>query len=105
MQAPAPPHPSPLPTPRARTTLPRYFFTSSGYSRTASDMEQNITPAFFSSPLNVVAMDTESNTASTATLASRFCSLSGMPSLSKVRSSSGSTSSREAFWGLSLGSE
>jgi hypothetical protein len=44
--------------------------------------------------LNVVATDTLSNTASVATPAKRFCSSSGMPSLSKVRSSSSSTSSR-----------
>jgi hypothetical protein len=48
-------------------------------------------PTLASSSLKVVAMETESNTASTATLASRFCSFSGMPSLSKVASSSGST--------------
>jgi hypothetical protein len=77
----------------------------SGYSLTASLMEQKMTPAFDSSSLNVVAMETESKTASTATFASRFCSLSGMPSLSKVRSSSGSTSSREAFFSFILGWE
>jgi hypothetical protein len=43
---------------------------------------------------NVVATDTESNTASTATFESSFCSSSGMPSLLKVARISGSTSSR-----------
>ena len=38
---------------------------------------------------NVVATDTESNTASTATFESSFCSSSGMPSLSKVARISG----------------
>jgi hypothetical protein len=41
--------------------------TSSGCSRSASEIEQKITPAFFSSSLKVVTTDTESNTASTAT--------------------------------------
>jgi hypothetical protein len=79
--------------------------TRSGYSFTASLILQKITPALDSSPLKVVAMDTESKTASTATLVSLFCSFSGMPSLSKVRSSSGSTSSKESFFSMSLGAE
>src|SRR5215510_11944347 len=49
------------------TTEPRYFFTSSGCSRIASEIGMKITPAFFSSSLKVVATETESNTASTAT--------------------------------------
>ncbi len=49
-------------------------------------------PASFSR--NVVATDTLSNTASTATPANSFCSSSGIPSLSNVRLTSGSTSSR-----------
>ena len=53
-------------------------------------------PSFSSSSLNVVATETLSKTASTATPASRFCSCSGMPSFSYVASSSGSTSSRLA---------
>jgi len=81
-----------------------YFCTSSGYSRTASDMEQKMTPASASSARKVVAMETESKTASTATLLSRFCSFSGMPSLSNVASSAGSTSSRLAFFACTLGS-
>ena len=54
----------------------------------ASEMDRKITPAFFNSSRKVVATDTESNTASTATLrapltpASTSCSASGMPSLS-----------------------
>ena len=39
----------------------------SGYSRMASEIGMKITPAFSSSSLKVVATDTESNTASTAT--------------------------------------
>ena len=62
------------------TTEPRYFRTSSGCSRTASPNEQKMIPCFASSFLNVVPTDTQSNTASTATPASSFCSLSGMPS-------------------------
>ncbi len=61
---------------RRRTTLPRCLRTRSGISRTASLMEQNTTPALLSSSLNVVAMDTESKTASMATFftfANRFC--------------------------------
>src|SRR6201998_3988291 len=50
------------------TTVPRYFFTSSGCSRIASEIGMKITPAFFNSFWKVVATDTESNTASTAIL-------------------------------------
>ena len=48
------------------TTVPKYFLTSSG-TKTASDIGQKITPAFSKSFLNVVAIDTLSKTASTAT--------------------------------------
>ncbi len=41
-----------------------------------------MTPASASFSLKVVATETLSNTASTATPASRFCSSSGMPSFS-----------------------
>ncbi len=51
-------------------------------------------PSLASFSRNVVATDTLSNTASTATPDNSFCSSSGMPSLSKVRFTSGSTSSR-----------
>ena len=70
------------------TTEPRYFFTSSGCSRTASEIGMKITPAFSSSFLKVVATETESNTASTATRrsgampSSTSTSRSGMPSFS-----------------------
>ena len=64
------------------TTEPRYFCTSSGCSCTASEKEQKMTPASRSFSLKVVATETLSNTASTATPASRFCSISGMPSFS-----------------------
>ena len=69
----------------------------------ASEMLQKMTPTLARSSRNVVAMDTESKTASTATLDSRFCSESGMPSLSKVLSSSGSTSSRLCFFSITFG--
>jgi hypothetical protein len=50
--------------------------------------------------LNVVATETLSNTASTATPARIARSWRGMPSFSYVASSSGSTSSRLFFFGL-----
>src|SRR5262245_63416458 len=69
------------------TTEPKYLRTSSGCSRSASEIEQKITPALASSALKVVTTETLSNTASTATRApftpakiSR--SFSGMPSFS-----------------------
>jgi hypothetical protein len=64
------------------TTLPRYCSTSAGWSRTASENGQKITPARASLSLKVVATDTLSNTASTATPASRARSCSGTPSFS-----------------------
>ncbi len=66
------------------TTVPRYFCTSSGCSCTASVNEQKmkITPCFSSSFWNVVATETLSKTASTATPANHFCSCSGIPSFS-----------------------
>jgi hypothetical protein len=88
------------------TTEPTYFFTSSGCFWTASPNEQKTMPSSSSLPLKVVATETESKTASTATPASSSCSRSGMPSFSYVASSSGSTSSR--LFGLSasdLGAE
>ena len=51
-------------------------------------------PRSFSLLLKVVATETESNTASTATPARIACSCNGMPSLAYVFRSSGSTSSR-----------
>ena len=64
------------------TTLPRYFCTISGYSRIASLIEQNSTPASASCLRKVVPTETESNTASTATPASAARSCSGTPSFS-----------------------
>src|SRR5947207_2026655 len=61
------------------TTEPRYCCTSSGYPRIASEMAQKITPCFLSSSRNVVATETESNTASTATPASRYRSSLRLP--------------------------
>ena len=51
-------------------------------ARTAWEKEQKTMPCFCSSSLKVVATETLSKTASTATPARRFCSLSGMPSFS-----------------------
>ncbi len=64
-----------------------------------------MTPISASLPLNVVATDTLSKTASTATLLRRFCSSSEMPSFSKVRRSSGSTSSRLLSFFFGFGAE
>src|SRR2546422_4226840 len=56
-------------------------------------------PCFESSSRNVVATDTESNTASTATPVRRFRSSIGIPNFSNVSSSLGSTCSRFSSWG------
>ena len=64
------------------TTVPRYFRTSSGCSFTASEKEQKMTPASLSFALKVVATDTLSKTASTATPASFARSWRGTPSFS-----------------------
>src|SRR4030095_13457735 len=76
------------------TTLPRYWRTSSPCSFTASEKEQKITPASLSFSLKVVATETLSNTASTATPASLARSCSGTPSFSYVSSRFGFRSSR-----------
>ena len=73
------------------TTVPRYFFTSRGCFCSASEIGMNSTPALASSCWKVVATETESNTASTATRglpsgrstpAKISCSRSGIPSFS-----------------------
>ena len=64
------------------TTVPRYFLTSSGCSWTASEKEPKMMPISPSFSLNVVATETLSNTASTATPASSSRSCKGMPSFS-----------------------
>ena len=64
-----------------------------------------MTPTFASSARNVVATETESNTASTATPLRRFCSSSEMPSFSNVARSSGSTSSSELSFFFCFGAE
>ena len=87
------------------TTVPRYLRTRSGCSRTASLNEQKMIPSSASLLRNVVATDTLSNTASTATPASSICSSSGMPSLSNVLRISGSTSSMLFSAGFFLGAE
>src|SRR5579871_280976 len=76
------------------TTLPRYLSMRAGCSVTASENGQNTTPASARRALNVVATDTLSKTASTATPASRARSCNGTPILSYVASSFGSTSAR-----------
>src|SRR6478672_6381415 len=55
------------------TTAPIHFRTSSGCSRTASLKLQKMIPASLSLVLKVVATETLSNTASTATPASSSC--------------------------------
>ena len=62
-----------------------------------------MTPTFSKSSLYVVATLTESKTASTATPVIRFCSFNGIPSFSKVATSSGSSSSK--LFGVSFSSE
>ena len=54
----------------------------SGCSFTASEKLQKMTPSSASFSLKVVATETLSKTASTATPARRCCSTSGMPSFS-----------------------
>ena len=71
----------------------------------ASEIAQKMMPISPSFALKVVATETLSNTASTATPASISCSLSGMPSFSYVASSSGSTSSRLLGASIDLGAE
>ena len=63
-------------------TEPKYFFTNSGCFCIASEIGQKITPISFNFSLNVVATETLSKTASTATPARTSCSLSGIPSFS-----------------------
>ena len=62
-----------------------------------------MTPTSASFSLNVVATETESTIASTATPLRRSCSPKDMPSLSNISRSSGSTSSIYATCFLSLG--
>src|SRR5437879_6547600 len=66
------------------TTVPRYFLTRSGCSWTASENEQKMIPSSASRALNVVATETLSRTASTATPARRSCSISGIPLLETI---------------------
>ena len=95
----------------AGTTEPRYFFTKSGWFCSASEIEQKITPALASSFLKVVATETLSKTASTATRFSvpftpnsTSCSFSGMPSLAKSARISSGTSSMESYFAPAFGS-
>src|SRR5437773_11323822 len=62
------------------TTEPRYFCTRLGWFSTASENEQKRMPNSASLCLKVVATETLSKTASTATPLSRFCSSREMPS-------------------------
>src|SRR5574344_3074812 len=62
------------------TTEPKYCFTRSGCSFSASLIEQNIMPFSASVALNVVLTLVLSTTASTATFDNAFCSSSGLPS-------------------------
>ena len=62
-------------------------------------------PTSASLALKVVATETLSKTASTATPENSFCSSSGMPSFSNVLRTSGSTSSRLFSDGFCFGAE
>ena len=64
------------------TTEPRYRLTSSGWVWTASEKEQKMTPTCASFSRKVVATETLSKTASTATPASFSRSRRGIPSFS-----------------------
>ena len=64
------------------TTDPRYSRTRSGWFCTASENEQKMMPSEASRSLNVVATETLSKTASTATPARAARSSRGMPSFS-----------------------
>ena len=87
-------------------TEPIYFFTSSGCFWIASEIGQKITPISFNFSLKVVATETLSKTASTATPARTFCSVRGIPNFLYVSSSFGSTSSNDFGFSLkSLGDE
>ena len=68
-----------------------YFFTNSGCSLIASEIEQKIMPFSAKVFLNVVATETESITISTATPESFYCSSIEIPNLLNVSNSSGST--------------
>ena len=81
-------------------TEPKYFFTKSGCFCIASDIEQKIIPFSVSLSLNVVATETESKTASTATQANFSCSFNEIPSFLYVSNNLGSTSSK--LFGLSF---
>ncbi len=85
---------------RCPMELSTYFRTNSGWSWTASENGQKMMPRSMSLSLKVVATETLSKTASTATPARAARSCSGMPSFSYVSRSLGSTSSR--LWGRSL---
>src|SRR5437867_2242275 len=75
------------------TTEPSHFRTRSGCSWTASENEPKMIPSSMSFALNVVATETLSRTASTATPASAARSWRGIPSRSYMARISGSTSS------------
>src|SRR5947199_15050 len=75
--------PAHLPRLVTKLKIPPRPSASPGYQFcTASEKEQKMIPSSPSFFLKVVATETLSNTASTATPASHFCSSSGMPSLS-----------------------
>ena len=66
---------------------------------------ENQTNYAFNSFLKVVAIETLSKTASTATFVNRFCSVNEIPNLSNVFNNSGSTSSRLFNFFLNFGAE
>ena len=71
----------------------------------ASEIEQKITPDFANFSLYVVAIETLSKTASTATFDNFFCSSSEIPNFSNVFNISGSTSSSESNFFFCFGTE
>ena len=81
------------------------FLTSSGCSFIASEILMKIMPFSESVFLKVVATETESTTTSIATPLNFFCSSKEIPSFLKVAKSSGSTSSKESYFGFPLGAE
>ena len=76
-----------------------------GYNSIASEIEQKITPDLANFSLYVVAIETLSKTASTATLDNFFCSSKDIPNFSNVLKISGSTSSKDSNFFFCFGTE
>ena len=80
-----------------------YFFTNSGCSLIASEIDMKIIPFSAKVSRKVVFTETESKTTSIATPDKRFCSSKEIPNFSKVFNNSGSTSSKLANSFLGFG--